>query len=161
MQQHLFSPRVGGGSGARQLPEDCSLPRPSCRAMVQLADSSAIYYLTLLIISLCALLFCSEFVESSYYRALLWDLLEFDSVDPWGVDEGGRVHVRLSAQLWSNVQRSLPECSVVIANVENYVTEAEKQMTSKAESVRSNTTLWLFMHNTSSCLVFAIPITQQ
>lgn len=129
--------------------------------MVQLADSSAFYYLTLLIISLCALLFCSEFVESSCSRDLLWDLLEFDSVDPWGVDGGGRVHVRLSAQLWSNVQRSLPECSVVIANVENYVMEAEKQMTSKAESVRSNTTLWLFMRNTSSCLVFAIPITQQ
>ena len=49
-------------------------------------------------------------------------------MDPWGLDEEKRLHVRLSDQLWSELQSTLPECSVVIDNVEEYVLAAEKQM---------------------------------
>ena len=67
-------------------------------------------------------------------------------MDPWGFDNEGRVHVRLSDQLWSELQSTLPECSVVIENVEEYVLAAEMQMISKspdikAETVRSKATI--------------------
>ena len=55
-------------------------------------------------------------------------LLEKEFVDPWGVDEDGRLHVRLGAQLWSELQYTLPECSMVIDNVEEYVVKTEKEM---------------------------------
>ena len=53
-------------------------------------------------------------------------------MDPWGIDKKGRIHVRLSDQLWSELQSSLPECSVVIDNVEEYVSAAEKEIFSKS-----------------------------
>ena len=52
-------------------------------------------------------------------------------MDPWGIDKEKRLHVRLGAQLWSELQSTLPECSVVIEDVEEYVLKAEKDMFSK------------------------------
>ncbi|CAI8026890.1 Mast cell carboxypeptidase A [Geodia barretti] len=57
----------------------------------------------------------------------LGTLLEKDFVDLWGVDEEKRLHIRLGNQLWSELQSTLPECSVVIENVEEYVSKAEKK----------------------------------
>ena len=51
-----------------------------------------------------------------------------DFVDPWGLDKEGRLHVRLGRQLWTELQSTLPECSLVIDNLEEYVMEAEKVM---------------------------------
>ena len=68
---------------------------------------------------------CSELKES--FKERLGTLLEKDFVDPWGFDEEKRLHIRLSVQLWSELQSTLPECSVVIENVENYVSEVEKE----------------------------------
>ena len=62
----------------------------------------------------------------------LANLQERDFVDPWGLDEERRLHVRLGAQRWSELQSSLPECSVAIDNVEKYVLEAEKEMFNKS-----------------------------
>jgi hypothetical protein len=62
----------------------------------------------------------------------LGTVLERDLVDLWGFDEEKRLHLRLGVQLWSELQSTLPECSVVIENVEEYVEEyvskAEKEM---------------------------------
>ena len=55
-------------------------------------------------------------------------VLERDLVDLWGFDEEKRLHLRLGVQLWSELQSTLPECSVVIENVEEYVSKAEKEM---------------------------------
>ena len=68
---------------------------------------------------------CSELKESFTER--LGTLLEKDFVDLWGVDEEKRLHIRLGNQLWSELQSTLPECSVVIENVEEYVSKAEKK----------------------------------
>ena len=68
---------------------------------------------------------CSELKESFTER--LGTLLEKDFVDLWGFDKEKRLHIRLGNQLWSELQSTLPECSVVIENVEEYVSKAEKK----------------------------------
>ena len=66
-------------------------------------------------------------------------LIGYESVDPWGFDSEGKMHARLSAKRWSELQSRLPGCSVLIDNVEEYVLAAEMQMFSdqKAKTVRS------------------------
>ena len=58
----------------------------------------------------------------------LQTLLEQDFVDPWGVDEEKRLHVRLNVQQWSKLQYMFPECRVAIHNVEEYVRKGEREM---------------------------------
>ena len=55
-------------------------------------------------------------------------LQELSSVEPWGLDEERRLHIRLTAQLWSELHYMLPECSVVIDNVEEFVQKVEMEM---------------------------------
>ena len=54
-------------------------------------------------------------------------LQELSSVELWGLDEERRLHIRLSAQLWSELRYILPECSVVIDNVEEFVQKVEME----------------------------------
>jgi hypothetical protein len=73
----------------------------------------------------------------------LGTVLERDLVDLWGFDEEKRLHLRLGVQLWSELQSTLPECSVVIENVEEYVEEyvlaAEMQMIGKSPDIKAET----------------------
>ena len=62
------------------------------------------------------------------FKQRLQMLQELDSVDPWGLDDERRLHIRLSAQLWSELHYMLPECSVAIQNVEEFVQKGEKEM---------------------------------
>ena len=63
-----------------------------------------------------------------FSKQRLQTLLEQDLVDPWGVDEEGRLHVRLNVQRWSKLQYMFPECRVAIHNVEEYVRKGEREM---------------------------------
>ena len=45
------------------------------------------------------------------------------------MDREGRLHVRLSDRLWSELQSILPECSVAIDDVEDHVKKGEMAMT--------------------------------
>ena len=50
-------------------------------------------------------------------------------MDPWGVDEEGRLHVRLNVRHWYAELRYLfPECHVVIESVEDYVRKGEREI---------------------------------
>ena len=51
------------------------------------------------------------------------------------MDEDGRLQVRLGVQLWSELQYTLTECSVIIDNVEEYVVKAEKEMFGQTSGV--------------------------
>ena len=61
-------------------------------------------------------------------RQHIHTLLEEDFVDPWGQDKDGRLHFRLSVQLWAKLQDKFPECTVAIENVEEYVRAVEREM---------------------------------
>ena len=67
---------------------------------------------------------CSDFNN----KRRLQTLLEQDFVDPWGVDQERRLHVRLSGQQWSKLQYVFPECRVTIDDVEEYVRMGEREM---------------------------------
>ena len=68
---------------------------------------------------------CSELTDN--FKQRLQTLQEQDFVDPWGFDEEKRLHVRISVQRWSALERLLSECSVAIENVEEYVQRGEKE----------------------------------
>ena len=122
----IFSFVFSGGGNGIKLPQDRALRRSTCRAMVRHAFH---YHASYICTS------CSDFADSQR----LTHFLELEFVDPWGFDNGGRVHVRLSDQLWSELQSTLPECSVVIENVEEYVLAAEMQMISKSPDIKAET----------------------
>ena len=67
---------------------------------------------------------CSDLTDQQHIQSLL----EQDFADPWGLDEDGRLHVRLNVLLWKELQYAFPECMVAIENVEDYVRKAEKEM---------------------------------
>ena len=82
-------------------------------------------------------------------------------VDLWGFDEEKRLHLRLGVQLWSELQSTLPECSVVIENVEEYVSKAEKETFDKSNPapswfeayVRSYVKVWLLLNELLLCSI--------
>ena len=55
-------------------------------------------------------------------------LLSEGLADPWGVSNGGGLDFRVSTQRWQMLQDRLPECQVVIDDVETFVRGAEREM---------------------------------
>ena len=83
-----------------------------------------------------AIFHLSELTES--FNVRLEGLLNEDFIDPWGLDKEGRLHVRLGRQLWTELQSTLPECSLVIDNLEDHVLAAEIQTLGKSSNLRAD-----------------------
>ena len=66
-------------------------------------------------------------------------LLRKGFVDPWGRDKDGRLHFRVSVDLWEEERDEFPECTVAIENVEEYVQKMELDMRQKRESTKGLT----------------------
>jgi hypothetical protein len=62
------------------------------------------------------------------------ELLNEDYIDPWGLDKDGKLDVRLTSHLWSQLQEKFPECGVVIDDVEAFMRDMEDDMLRKRES---------------------------
>lgn len=48
-------------------------------------------------------------------------------MDPWGIVGNKRLDIRLSKDLWRQLQHKFPECEVVINDVERFVERAENE----------------------------------
>ena len=48
-------------------------------------------------------------------------------MDPWGIVENRRLDLRVSEDLWRQLQHKFPECEVVINDVEKFVEKAENE----------------------------------
>ena len=75
---------------------------------------------------------CSDITNKHNLQALLEDYL----VDPWGLDGDRKFNIRLSVELWAQLQDKFPECTVAIENVEEYVQKMESDMRLKRESTK-------------------------
>ena len=68
--------------------------------------------------------FYSDIWNKEHIQALLNEEL----VDPWGIVENRRLDLRVSEDLWRQLQYKFPECEVVINDVEKFVEKAENEI---------------------------------